>query len=75
MAVSCTVRIEDHKHDELVKLAQANKRNKSFYIREAIDDYLFDKREADIALARSKDKNDKLISTEEMLALLNKRDV
>jgi predicted transcriptional regulator len=75
MAVSCTVRIDNDKHDELVKLAKANKRNKSFYIREAIEDYLFDKKEADIALARSKDKGDELISTEEMLVLLNKRDV
>ena len=65
MAISCTVRIDDYKHEELVKLAKANKRNKSFYIREAIDDYLFDQREADIALERKKDKNNKTLTSEE----------
>lgn len=70
MSIPCTIRIDDDKHNELVKLAKANKRSKAFYIKEALNNYLFDRREAEIEMQRKNGLNEKFYTTEEMLEKL-----
>jgi predicted transcriptional regulator len=73
VSIACTIRIDDDMNEELVKLAKANNRNKAFYIKEAIKDYLSDQKEADIALARMKNPNMSTYTTEEMIERLKAR--
>lgn len=73
MSVVLACRLEDEVAQELEVVARKNNRKKSFLMNEAIKDYLFDQKEADIALARKNDKNDMILSSEEATEYLRNK--
>jgi len=73
MSVVLACRLEDEVAQELEIVARKNNRKKSFLMNEAIKDYLFDQKEADIALARKNDKNDMILSSEEATEYLGNK--
>ena len=68
-----SVRLPASNDQRLGDLAALTKRSKSFYIKEALEQYLEDMEDAMIALKRIKKRNPVYYTTAEVLARLNAR--
>ena len=60
------VRLDKETEARLAELAKNTKRSKSFYAKEAIQHYLDERADYEIAMTRAKDHTDKTISEKEM---------
>ena len=60
------IRLPDDLGHKLEEVAKHLQRSKSYLIRKAIEEYLDDCVDYEIALGRMRDKNDKIITSEEM---------
>ena len=70
-----SIRLSSNTEHKLQKLCQLTKRTKSFYIKEALDQYLDDMEDAYIALERISQPNREFMSSEEILTELEKGSV
>jgi len=68
MSKTISVRLPDFVSDELEEVSLETERSKSFHILKAVEKYLEEFAELQIALDRLKDNNDELISREELRA-------
>jgi len=66
------IRLPDTLGHRLEEVAKHLQRSKSYLIRKAIEEYLNDYVDYEIALGRMRDKNDKIITSEEMRKRLEK---
>lgn len=66
MSTTITVRLPDKIAKELSEIAKTTERPKSFFIQKALENYLRDQAELQIALDRLRDINDPVISIDEM---------
>ncbi len=66
MTTTVSIRLPDEIAKELDALATSLERSKTFIIRKAIESYLRDYADYLIALERLRDKDDEIISAEEM---------
>ena len=66
MSTTITVRLPDKLAMELSEIAKTTERPKSFFIQKALENYLRDQAELQIALDRLRDINDPVISIDEM---------
>ena len=66
MTTTISIRLPDEIAKELDTLATSLERSKTFIIRKAIESYLRDYADYLIALERLRDKDDEIISAEEM---------
>ncbi len=66
MSKGVSVRLPDRVAGELEKLAASTERAKSYIIRKAIETYLLDHADYQIALNRLRDKDDAIISGSEL---------
>ena len=66
MSTTITVRLPDKLAKELSEIAKTTERPKSFFIQKALENYLRDQAELQIALDRLRDINDPVISIDEM---------
>ena len=73
MSVAYTVRLDHETNIKLTKYAKENKRSKAFYIKEAVDSYLFDLEELALAIDIKNNEDDKLLSSEEAITYLKNR--
>lgn len=64
-----SVRLNENMENELDKLCALTKRSKSFYIKEALEQYLEDARDYIVAIERSKTSK-KTFATKEIMAKL-----
>lgn len=62
------LRIESDMEKQLGRIAHELKRPKSYIIREAINEYIKDTVDYEIAVARMKDKNDEILTSSEFKA-------
>ena len=70
MAISVSLRLSEEIVDQLNDIANSIDRSKSFLIKKAIEQYLEEFADYQIALDRLNDKNDEIISSKEMRKLL-----
>jgi RHH-type rel operon transcriptional repressor/antitoxin RelB len=70
MAKTVSIRLPEDISQELDKVSREINRNKTFIIRSAIEKYLDEYADYQIALDRLRDKDDKIISADEMRGLL-----
>lgn len=68
MSKTISVRLPDNILDELNDVSSETERSNSFHIVKAIEKYLEEFADVQIALDRLRDKNDDIISTEELKA-------
>lgn len=61
-----SLRLPDHLADELENIAKETERSKSFHIQKAIELYLLERADLQIALDRLNDASDTIISIQEM---------
>jgi RHH-type rel operon transcriptional repressor/antitoxin RelB len=66
MSTTLTVRLSDNLAKELASLAETTERPKSYFIQKALENYLNEQAELQIALDRMRDINDPVISSDEM---------
>ena len=66
MSMTITVRLPDKIAKELSDIAKLTERPKSFFIQKALENYLREQAELQIALDRLRDINDPIISVDEM---------
>jgi RHH-type transcriptional regulator, rel operon repressor / antitoxin RelB len=66
MSTSVSVRLPDPLAAELVEVANASERSKSFVIQKALEAYLADQADFQIALDRLNDPTDKIVSLDDM---------
>jgi len=66
MSTSVSLRLPDELAEKLNDIAKETERPKSFIIQKAIESYLDDIADLQVALDRLQDKTDKAISSEEM---------
>lgn len=66
MSVSVSIRLPDETARALEEVAQAIDRPKTFLIRKAIESYLIEQADYQIALDRMLDKDDEIISGSEL---------
>ena len=66
MSTTITIRLPDKLAKELSEIAKTTERPKSFFIQKALENYLRDQAELQIALDRLRDINDPVISIDEM---------
>ena len=66
MSTSVSLRLPDELAEKLNDIAKETERPKSFIIQKAIESYLDDIADLQVALDRLQDKTDKTISSEEM---------
>lgn len=66
MPAAVSIRLPDETLNKLDDLAKTIERSKTYIIRKAIDSYLQEYADYLIALERLRDKDDEIISTEEM---------
>lgn len=66
MSTAVSIRLPDKMAKELDKVAQETERPRSFIIQKALESYLEDYADLQIALDRLHDKTDSIISSEEM---------
>ncbi len=71
MSIAVSVRIPDKLVNELDMVAKATERSRSFHIQKALESYLEDKADLQIALDRLHDTSDPIISLDEMKKELN----
>ena len=70
MTISVSLRLSEEIVDQLNDIANSIDRSKSFLIKKAIEQYLEEYADYQIALDRLNDKDDKIISSKEMRKLL-----
>jgi RHH-type rel operon transcriptional repressor/antitoxin RelB len=70
MTVSISLRISEQLFSELEKIAQITDRSKSYLVKKAIEQYLKEYADYKIALDRLHDKDDKILSSQQMRKLL-----
>lgn len=68
-----SIRLPEKLDDRLTQLAAATKRSKSFYIKEALIQYLDDLEDTYIALERMSDPDRKFYTTEQLLKKLKSK--
>lgn len=68
-----SIRLPEALEDRLETLARLTKRSKSFYIKEALEQYLEDMEDGYIALGRAISPNRKFYTGKEVLAEIKKR--
>ena len=73
MAVSVSLRLPEDIHEQLEEIAEDIERSKSFLIKKAIEAYLDEYADYRIALDRSNDKDDEIISSKELRKRLASR--
>lgn len=66
MSKGVSVRLPSRVAEELGKLAASTERPRSYLIRKAIETYLLDHADYDVALSRLRDKDDAIISGSEL---------
>jgi predicted DNA-binding protein len=70
MATSITVRVPDSVVDQLDELAVSLERSRAYLVKKAVEMYLSEYADYLIALERLRDKDDNIISSQEMKNLL-----
>jgi len=70
MATSITVRVPDNLADQLDELAVTLERSRAYLVKKAMEMYLSEYAEYLIALERLRDKDDDIISSQEMKNIL-----
>ena len=70
MTISVSLRLSEEIVDQLNAIANSIDRSKSFLIKKAIEHYLEEYADYQIALDRLNDKDDEIISSKEMRKLL-----
>ena len=70
MATSITVRVPDNLADQLDELAVTLERSRAYLVKKAMEMYLSEYADYLIALERLRDKDDDIISSQEMKNLL-----
>jgi predicted DNA-binding protein len=70
MTTSITVRVPDNLVDQLDELAVSLERSRAYLVKKAMEMYLSEYAEYLIALERLRDKDDDIISSQEMKNLL-----
>ena len=70
MSISVSLRLSDEMVEQLNDIANSIDRSKSFLIKKAIEQYLEEYADYQIALDRLNDKDDEIISSKEMRKLL-----
>ena len=70
MATSITVRVPDNVVDQLDELAVSLERSRAYLVKKAVEMYLSEYADYLIALERLRDKDDDIISSQEMKNLL-----
>ena len=73
MPVSVSLRLPEEMHEQLEEIAEDIERSKSFLIKKAIEQYLDEYIDYRIALDRSNDKDDEIISSKELRKRLGSR--
>ena len=68
MSITISVRLPENIANNLADVASETERSKSFHIQKAIETYLEEFADVQIALDRLRDQNDPLISSEELRA-------
>ncbi|MCH7733290.1 MAG: DNA-binding protein [Candidatus Marinimicrobia bacterium] len=68
MSTTISVRLPEDMANNLADVASETERSKSFHIQKAIETYLEEFADVQIALDRLRDKDDPLISSEELRA-------
>jgi predicted DNA-binding protein len=71
MATSITVRVPDNLVDKLDELAVSLERSRAYLVKKAMELYLSEYADYFIALDRLRDKDDDIISSQEMKKLLD----
>jgi RHH-type rel operon transcriptional repressor/antitoxin RelB len=71
ISTSVSIRLPDDMADSLKSLSETIDRSKAYIIKKALQAYLEDYSDYLIALERLNDKNDKVVSSEEMRELYN----
>ncbi len=66
MGKTISIRVPDDLYKGLDMIARENERSKSFHVIKALEAYLKEQADMQIALDRLKDTNDKIISEDEM---------
>lgn len=66
MASTVSIRMTDEMKSSLEDLSKALRRTKSFIVKAALEEYLEERMDDQIALERLNDKNDAIVSEEEM---------
>jgi len=66
MSITVTVRLPDKLAEELSDIAKITERPKSYFIQKALENYLREQAELQIALDRLREINDPVISVDEM---------
>lgn len=61
-----SLRLPDHLADELENIAKETERSKSFHIQKAIEFYLQERADLQIALDRMNDASDSIVSRQDM---------
>ena len=61
-----SLRLPDHLADELENIAKETERSKSFHIQKAIELYLQERADLQIALDRMNDASDSIVSSQDM---------
>lgn len=70
MGKTVSVRLPDDVADKLEQLSEEIKRSKAFLVKSAIEKYLSEYADYQVALDRLRDKDDKIISVDEMREML-----
>ncbi len=66
MSTALSVRIPDHLASKLSEIAKETERSKSFHIQKALESYLTELADLQVAYDRLHDTNDPVISVEDM---------
>ena len=73
LPTSISLRIPDNIHEQLEEIAEDTDRSKSYLIKKAIEHYLEEFADYQMALDRLNDKNDDIISSKELRKRLGSR--
>ena len=66
MSTTISIRLPDNLSNELDHISKETERSKSFHIQKAVEQYLADRADLQIALDRLNDTTDPIISIEDM---------
>ena len=66
MSTTLSVRLPNKMAEELNNIAQATERPKSYFVQKALETYLADQADLQVALDRMRDTNDPVLSLSEM---------
>jgi RHH-type rel operon transcriptional repressor/antitoxin RelB len=66
LSISISLRLPDDIHEQLEDVAEDTDRSKSYLIKKAIEQYLEEYADYQLALDRLNDKDDEIISSKEM---------